>query len=147
MLFTMIFSLLDLFLVELSPLIFRHPNIAQLHERPEHSPLKFIDKVIHFVWAFNEPRFIWFNPQLHLDNDFVPVHDVDQNILGDIRQPIPDCHNFEQVRLMAIDFQQFVIKANYLFFFWVAPSSQQISNIKTDQLNARQMLPFFNSRQ
>ena len=62
MLFLLSFLILIYFLlVEVSPLILRHPHVAQLHQRPEDPSLQFVYEVVHLVGAFDEPRFIGFD--------------------------------------------------------------------------------------
>ena len=36
--------------------------------------------MVHLVGTFDEPGFISFDAQLHLDHDFVSVEDVDEDI-------------------------------------------------------------------
>ena len=80
--FIIVDFLLNFFLVELSPLIFGHPNIAELDQRSKDASLQFIDEVVHLVRALDEPGLVGLDAELHFDHDLVPVHDVDQDILG-----------------------------------------------------------------
>ena len=80
-LFLLFYFILSCFLViELSPVIICHPHVAQLHQRPKHSSLQFVDEVVHLVGTFDEPGLVCFDAQLHLDHYFVPVHDVDEDV-------------------------------------------------------------------
>ena len=82
MLFLLSFLILIYFLlVEVSPLILRHPHVAQLHQRPEDPSLQLVDEVVHFVRTLDEPGLVSFDAQLHLDHDFVSVENVDEDVL------------------------------------------------------------------
>ena len=48
-------------LVEVSPLILRHPHIAQLYQRPEDPSLQLVDEVVHLVGTFDEPGLVRFD--------------------------------------------------------------------------------------
>ena len=82
MLFFLSYLILIYFpLVEVSPLILRHPHVAQLHQRPEDPSLQLVDEVVHLVGTFNEPGLVSFDAQLHLDHYLISVENVDEDVL------------------------------------------------------------------
>ena len=62
MLFLLSFLILIYFLlVEVSPLILRHPHVAQLHQRPKDPSLQLVNEVVHLVRTLDEPGFVSFD--------------------------------------------------------------------------------------
>ena len=96
--------LFALLLVELRPLIPSHPDITQLDQRPEPASLQLINEMVHFVRTFDEPRFIAFYAELHLDYDFVPIKNIHQDVLCDVGQSVPDTNDLEQAGIVMVYF-------------------------------------------
>ena len=85
---------MDLFGEVVSPGVASHPDVAELDDGPEATPLQFIDEVVEFVGVLDETRTLTLDAQLHFDDEFVPVEQVDLDVLCHVLQPTPHIHYF-----------------------------------------------------
>ena len=51
--------------------------------------------MVHFVRTLDEPGLVSFDAQLHLNNYFVPVENVDEYVFWDTGQSVSDSDNLE----------------------------------------------------
>ena len=85
---------MDLFGEVVSPGVASHPDVAELDDGPEATPLQLVDEVVEFVGVLDEPRTLTLDAQLHFDDDFVPVEQINFDVLCHVLQSTPHIHYF-----------------------------------------------------
>ena len=126
-------AFIKLILEKLWSFIFAYPNRAHFIDGTELSSFKFIQIVAKRIGTLNELWLVSFDRELHLDNYFLFVKHIDQDILGAFLQSIFYSHYLQVFRVVSWCFLDVTIKSFDLIFFGWTFTSEKIPNFKCYQ--------------
>ena len=125
--------MVDLLGEVVGPRVAGHPDVAELDDGSEAAPLEFVDEVVELVGVFDEAGTLALDAQLHFNDNFVPIEQVDLDILGDVLEPTSHVHYLEQLWPLFVDPLQLVVEGGDFLLLGVAPAPQQVVHEEGDE--------------
>ena len=126
----------DQILVDLGPVVQRHPDAAEFSHRPELRPLQLIDVVVERIALLYEVRGMRLYRQLYLAEDAPVEPRVYQNIVGAVLEPVLYAHYSEGARVLlaAAEADELVVDADDFLLAGGQFAAHEVSDFEGEEV-------------